>query len=300
MKYIINASQETKGELFNLGSMLLWGMMPVLIRSSSGIVPPLFFSGSSIFLAGLVCLCVLIVQKKTGELLCAAAFRDMMISTLIISVLFYGVLFFAGQKTSAGNIAIIGQSEVVWTFMFFTVFGFEKLTLKKTLGAVVVVLGVLMIVIKSFSGNFVVWDLLLFIIFAITPLGNYFQKKALRRVSSITQLCFRSLVGGALSLIASLAFEQGGFSLISVPATIVLVLLNGVLALGLSKVLFLESLKRLEVSKTIAMGAAAPAVTMTAAYFILNEKPDILQLLGLVLVVSGISIMITKSRSIRF
>ncbi|HRX15433.1 MAG TPA: DMT family transporter [Spirochaetota bacterium] len=299
MNHMKNLSQETIGEVFNLGAMLLWGMMPVLVRSSSGIVPPLFFSGSSIFLAGLVCFFVLMVQKKIGEIFCAAAFRDMMMSTLIISVLFYGVLFFAGQKTSAGNIAIIGQSEVVWTFMFFTLLGFEKLTLKKTLGAAVVVCGVLMIVIKSFSGDFVVWDFVLLLVFAITPLGNYFQKRALKRVSSITQLCFRSLVGGSLSLIASLIFERGHFTEASAVPIVVLVLLNGILALGLSKIMFLESLKRLEVSKTIAMGAAAPAVTMTAAYFILNEKPDILQLLGLALVVLGILVMINKSRSIR-
>ncbi|MBN2435763.1 MAG: EamA family transporter [Spirochaetes bacterium] len=67
MNHIKNLSQETIGEVFNLGAMLLWGMMPVLVRSSSGIVPPLFFSGSSIFLAGLVCLFVLMVKKKSAN-----------------------------------------------------------------------------------------------------------------------------------------------------------------------------------------------------------------------------------------
>ncbi|MDA3898952.1 MAG: DMT family transporter [Spirochaetes bacterium] len=299
LKWFRGLSTEKKGELFIGVSLLLWGMMPVLVRSSANVLPPLFFAGSSIFIAGIVCLLVLVVSGKTAELICKTAFRDMLFSTLIISVLFYGVLFWAGQKTRAGNIAILNQSEVIWTFLFFTLLGFEKVTTRKIAGTFFVLVGVSLIVLRNFSGAFVSWDLFLVLIFTITPVGNYFQKRALTRVSSITQLCFRSLLGGFFLLSMSVLFEKEQLSHGSPVFIVSLIALNGLLALGVSKILFLESLKRLEVSKTIALGTAAPAVTMIAAYFILDEIPEITQLLGLACVMTGILIMVWNSGAAR-
>ena len=61
--------------------------------------------------------------------------------------------------------------------------------------------------------------------------------------------------------------------------------------MGLSKVMFLESIRRLGVVLTITLGATAPVFTLVVSYFWFGDVPTWLQLGGFGLCVLGVGIV---------
>jgi len=128
------------------------------------------------------------------------------------------------------------------------------------------------------------------------PLANYFMQKARKAVSAETLLLVRSLLSlpflVALALVLEEPMEPGG-----VTGAIPYLLINGVLLLGLSKILWIEAIHRISVTKAAAMTALGPAFTLAIAYFVLGETPGFWQLVGVVPVLLGGVLITRKSQN---
>ena len=67
----------------------------------------------------------------------------------------------------------------------------------------------------------------------------------------------------------------------------------------LSKLLWYEGLKRIDVSKAIAMSTGTfPALSLILAVVFLHEIPSAYQLSGLVIVVAGAYILLSKAQKV--
>lgn len=129
--------------------------------------------------------------------------------------------------------------------------------------------------LKGFSGG----EPLILLASFIAPLGNYFQKRARKKVSSEYILFIRSLVSAVVIILLSLIL-QDSFSYTDIGGSFIFLLINGLFLLGFSKILWVEGIHRISITKANALSSMSPLVTLLFAWILLQQSPTIWQLLS--------------------
>ncbi len=289
-------SRERSGELFIFSEAIFWGAFPVVSVLMGRFLPPLFAVAWSTFFAAIFFAGLLTIQKKWKEILVREAWRPIFFATILIAVIYFALFFIGLRHTSAGNAAIISQMEIWFSFIFFSlILQKEKYSPVAFFGAALMFAGVLLVL---FSGKFEInrGDLLILLAAVFSPVGNYFQQVARKKVSAVTLLFVRSFVGAAFLFLLAGFFEtnlprdfSGAFPFL---------MINGLLLFGFSKILWIEGIHRLSVAKVVSLNAFAPVFTLVYAFFFLQEIPTGWQLAGLLPILFG-AILITRNNFLR-
>ena len=217
----------------------------------------------------------------------------MLMNAFVLGILFY-VLFFLGLKsTSAGNAAIIGLTEILSSFLLFGfILHIEKYTKIAFLGAAFLILGTFFVLFqKGFHLN--LGDILILVAFIIAPIGNYYQQKSRKLVSSETILFVRILVSTIALFIISIFIEPIPSSA-AVISQLPLLIFIGVGIMGVAKLLWIEGIHRIPVAKAVSINAVSPAFTLAIAFFVLNEVPSWWQILGFIPMFFGAYLILNK------
>ena len=69
------------------------------------------------------------------------------------------------------------------------------------------------------------------------------------------------------------------------------ILLNGFLILGFSKILWIEGINLMSVTKALAINSMSPFFTIIFAYLLIGESPTLIQLLSLPLLIIGVFLL---------
>ena len=129
-------------------------------------------------------------------------------------------------------------------------------------------------------------DLLILIAAAIAPFANLYQKRARNYCSSETILGFRTVVG--LPFIALLAwYFEPAVSYENFLLALPSLLFIGILIYVVSKIMWIEALHRISITKVSAMMGLVPMMTLFFAYLYLDEVPQLRQILGIIPVLLG-------------
>ena len=276
--------EERKGEIYMLLLSLIESWFPILSLFSIPLIGAIYSYTFAIVIATVIFLSLLVYQKKVPELFQKNALKDLLLTTLFINLLF--VLIFIGlQYTTAGNMAVIIFLQLLFAYLYFNLFGSDTLSPMHTAGAAVMGVGALTVLVPD-DLSFNRGDLIILIAAAIAPFANLYQKRARSYVSSETILAFRNVV--ALPVIFALAylFEPVPTAENLIKATPYLLII-GFLVFGLAKVLWIEALHRISITKVSAMLALPPIFTLIFAYFTLDEVPGIRQVLGIIPILIG-------------
>ncbi len=277
-------TKEREGELYMIALALLESWFPILSIVAIEHIGALHTYAFSLFVSLFFFLFIMIKKNLFVELQNRAAYRDLLLTSFWITVLFIFV-FLGMQYTTAGNMAVIIFLQVLFAYLYFNVFGNEKMETMHTVGAVVMGVGALFIL---FPKELVLnrGDVLIMIGAAIAPIANYYSKRTRTHCSSETILGFRTMVAlPVISLFAwvfepSICFED-------VRASLPFVLLIGLMVFGLSKIFWMEALHRVSITKISAMMAMVPMLTLFFAYLYLGEVPTARQLFGVIPVLLG-------------
>jgi drug/metabolite transporter (DMT)-like permease len=170
----------------------------------------------------------------------------------------------------------------------------EPFPLEHKIGAGCMVLGAVIILGKSYGG-FVFGDLFILAATFFAPFGNMFSQKCREIASSETILFLRSFFSGcALLGIAVILGEHTvmdkAFSVLPV------LLLNGVVIFGVSKLFWLEGIHRMPVTKAIIMQSMTPLLTLLFAWFLLSQAPTVWQLSSVVPLLLGVILLTGQFR----
>lgn len=287
-------SQETVGILFIISQVALYGLFPLVINTSVKLMPPILFAGLSITLASIFLFIYTVVTKNLSQIFNKKALLYMLGVTLLIIIL-PSIFIFLGTKVTSGiNTTILLQTEVFFTFIFVGLFFHEKITVKRVIGALIIVIGTTVIL---YNGTFVFnWgDLLIIAGVFFYPFGNMAAKKALQIVPSTVILFFRSFLGGISLIIISILFENSLYFIVpSIQNYILFIALNGVVIMFISKVLWYEGLKRIDITKAIPIAMSFPAFSILFLYIFVQEMPTIYQWSGLLLTMIGVGLVTYK------
>ena len=283
-------TKEREGEVLMLGLALLESWFPILSIVSMSYIGALHTYTYSLIIA-LVFFIALMYKKDTfKELKNKDAYKDLLLTSFWITSLFL-LVFIGIQYTTAGNMAVIIFLQLLFSFLYFNIIGKEKIDTLHLIGAIIMAIGALIILIPD-NLVFNKGDLFILAASAMAPFANLYQKRARKHCSSVTILGFRTVVG--LPFVALLAwYFEPAVSYEQFSSALPYLLFIGIIIYVISKIMWIEALHRISITKVSAMLGLVPAMTLLFAYLYLNEVPDLRQILGVIPILIG-GYMLTK------
>lgn len=270
-----NLSETRTGEISILSSAILNSLFPIITILSYNNLAPV----SSLAWATLISLfffaVVSSVRSSWTNILKKEIFLPLVAATVIIGVAFYVLFFFGLKHTSAGNAGIITTFQILSTFLFFNIWRKEFIDKKHLLGAVFMFVSAVIILSPNFT-SVRIGDFLILTAMCIAPLGNFFQKKLRTMINSEQILFFRTLI--AAPILFLLAYFLGEPARLPTGTTWIFLLINGLILFGFNKILWIESIHRIGVTKSISLSSISPVFTLLFAFIILKDTPTFLQL----------------------
>lgn len=287
-------SPQREGELFIGMGTILWSLFPIVTVLSFSSLPPLLSLSGSSFFAALFFGTVVVIKKEWGQLRNRKALGDILLATLILGVLYY-VFYFSGlRSTSPGNASIIALTEIFFSFVFFHVWNKEWIPPKHVVGALLMVCGAGIVLYPNIHGIHI-GDMLIVSASLIAPLGNFFQRRARLTVSSSTILFIRSLIAGIFTFILASLFHQSA-SILQLNSSMIFLAINGLIILGFSKLLWVEAIHRISVTKGNALSAISPLLTLLFAWIFLHQHATHYQLLSIIPMIIGVRLLSAKEK----
>jgi drug/metabolite transporter (DMT)-like permease len=284
-------SPQKQGVLFLSGESLLWSLFPIVTAVTVQTVPPVWAAGLATLVAAVFFAVTLTLQGRWKEIH-ADAWGYLVLAVLFIGVGYMGLLFIGLRYTSAGNVSLLALMEIFFAFLILSVIlRWEPIRPRNVIGAVLMCAGAA-VILDPRGLSFNIGDLLILIAVMLPPLGNHYQKLARRHVSSSFILFFRSLGSAVVLIVLGLAFEPLP-SLEGFQASLPLILVNGLLLLGLSKIFWIEALHRLDVTQAVLIVPVRPALTLLFAWMLLGDAPTTPQLVALVPLAMGV-VLVTR------
>lgn len=286
---------ERKGEFYILSEALIWGLFPVItVLSFSGLQPLValtWTTGISIFFFAFV----MQVRGRWHELKNRELWKYAAFITLFIGVGVYGFYYTGLQTTSPGNAALLGLFELAFSYFLFNIIRKEPFPAQNIAGAAFMLIGALLVLGKNLTSP-TPGDFLILAASACAPLGNMFQQKARAIVSSESVMFARTLLSTiAMIPVALLLGETFSFP----PASsLPFLVVNAIFVFGVSKLLWVEGIHHISVTKANVLQSLNPLVTLAGAWLILSQAPTVWQLASIVPFSIGVFFLTRRPKAV--
>ncbi len=288
----INLNKEREGEIIILVGALIWSFFPIITKLTYSNIHPFLSLSISTFFATIFFAVIISFRGKWQDLKNKSARFDILMATFIVGILFYGLIFWGISLTKAGNAAIIMLMEIFFSYLFFNVWKKESFRKEYLIGIILMAIGALIVLFpKDFA--FRTGDIIILFATMIPPLGNYFQRRARKKVCTECLLFVRSFITAIFMILISLSFFQLP-SINDIQSSLIFLVINGIFIFGLAKIAWVEAIHRISVTKCLALNSISPFFTLIFAYYILTELPTLWQIVGLIPMIIGIYFLTFK------
>ncbi len=284
-------TKEREGEFYAFLLGILESWFPILTIWAIAYVGAIHTYAYAIVVAILFFLILAWKHGTLGRLLDKNARKDLLLTALFITLLFL-FIYIGLRYTTAGNMSLIIFLQLFFAYLYFNVLGREKMVPVHTFGALLMGIGALIVLYPEEFGGLNIGDALILLAAAIAPIANYYQQRARLYVPSETILLFRYLFALPLLLLFAHLFEPEP-TLEKLYKALPWILASGLLVMGVAKILWVEALHRISITKLSAMTALIPLFTMIFAYLFLQEIPTPRQMLGVPFILLG-GLLITR------
>lgn len=282
-------SEHRLGDFYVYLSSILWAIFPIITVLTYSTLEPLPSLALSTFFATLFFVVIVTIRKKWHEVWNIPALRDIFYVTMFIGVGFYVFIFMALKYTSAGNVSLVALLEILFSYIFFSVWKKEEYTLRHIGGSLLMIAGAVIVLLPN-ATTFNIGDFFVVIATMLAPIGNYFQRRARKQVSSETIMLVRSTLTVPIILVLALVLGQA-LRVSDAMGSLWFLLVNGILLLGLSKILWIEAIHRVSITRANALSSISPALTLLFAYLFLGQPPTMFQLTSFVPLVAGLYLL---------
>ena len=263
-----------------------------------GSVEPLYMAAFLYLGAGLGRLGMWLLRTKPKARVFAPIEKDekpYMLGMVLLDILAPALLMFGLRSTLAANASLLNNFEIVATSLIALILFKEAISRRLWIGIVLVTLASVLLSLESFS-TFRISSGSLLILAASTAWGleNNFTRKLSNRTSSDIVI-IKGIGSGFGSLILALltreAFPQVGF--------ILLTMLLGFVAYGLSINYYVKAQMQLGAAKTSAYYAVAPFLGVIFSFLIFQTLPLPTFWVGLILMAAATWFLVTDTISIQ-
>ncbi len=282
-------TEQRKGESIILAQTFIWGFFPIVTILTYAKLSGLASLSWSIVFAAIFFGIIVLLRKKVKELANLQLWKYALAIAFFNGLMYYGLVFVGLTKTTAGNSSIVALFEILTSFIFFHIIRKDHVSKEHTLGAGLMVLGALIVLWPNFT-HFNVGDILILAATFFTPMGNSAQQKARKIASSETILFARSILTFPIVFGLSAILGQHT-SFADVRSSLLFLLINGAIIFGVSKIMWLEGIHRIAVTKALALSSVSPLFTLIFAWLLLHQTPNAWQLASLIPMVFGVFLL---------
>jgi drug/metabolite transporter (DMT)-like permease len=208
-------------------------------------------------------------------------------------------LYFAGlQSTSATDATLLANGEIAFTVLIAITFLKEKLRLLGYIAILFVFIGLFIIttdlhlssslfITKNYYGDLLILSSTIF-----WAIDNSISKLAIQRIGVAKAAQLKSLIGGSVLLLISLAVLGTDSLLNSIlsatPRVLFSIVLLGTASFGASLYFFLQTIKRLGAVRAILLLSLSSVFGVIFAVLFLGENVSIFQVIAAVIILVGI------------
>jgi len=290
---MIKHKEEKKGEFYIIIEVVLHAFFPVAAKFGTSHIAPIQLLAYVTLISSLMFTVITFKNKQFNQLLNKRVAGWLLLYTLSLAVIPYGIIFYATQFTSAINTALLTQSEAIFAAILAWLILKEKIQFKKAMGIFLILFANIVVL---YDGNLALnmADIAMFIAPLSFVFGNMIAKKLQAEgIGWSPILLFRTVIGGIILLIAAHFME--GLQIPSSNLWLYLIFFSFFVQ-GLAKICWQIALHRMDVSKATAIGMTYPVISVAIAYFWLQEVPSAYQWLGVVFTAIGI-VLLMKTTS---
>jgi len=281
-------------ELGLLVMALIWGINFPFIKTSLVELPPLAFNGLRFPLAALT---VFLALRLRGGVSWPEKedWPRLVVLGVLGNMVYQGFFIFGMNATFAGNASILLATTPVWTLAFSTLRGHENPGALVWFGILATLSGMSLVVLGGgiaigIQSSTLKGDLLMIgaaITWSAYSVGS---RGMVQKYGSLPVTAWTLWVGSLGLVILGLpSLLQTPFEQVS-PFAWFGVGYAGILAIGLAYVLWYRGVQRIGNSRTAAYVNLTPVVALAVAWLWLGEIPQPLQLLGAVVVLTGLAL----------
>ena len=284
-------NKNLKGTLYVVVAAIFNSLLPVMSNPKSSVLSPFWIVAIGSFISLFLFLGIFLGRGRLIELKQKKALYLSCLAGLIIGFLFNGLFYIGTYYTSPQNASIIVTFDVLVAMIMLRKVSTEKITTREVCGGILMLFsGVALFLPQSFKVS--PGDIILLFACTLTPAGNLIMKKARYVISAETILLIRTIVSSfCLALTAWIV--SGVPESHEIYDSILLLVTNGILVLGLSKLFFLEGINLIPISKASSIMSSSPVLTFIFAWLFLNDYPDWNQLIALPVCLSGFLLIIS-------
>lgn len=293
MSFSLLGNPQRTGYVCAILAMVMFGSVSTLAKPLVSSVNP-FLLSSVIYLISAITLTPLTIKSpiKTSS---KKDYLLILVVSLCGAVIAPSLYFVGLNHASASDAALLSNGEGLFTVLLAMLIFKERV---KKLGYVAIPM--------IFVGLFIVStdlqisaipeihfeDMLIIIAMGFWAVDNNLSRVLTKRLDIARIAQIKSLIGGLLLLVISilvvnvpLSFDQ---------SQIIPILLLGVFGFALSLYFFLQALKRIDTIRTVMIFSLSPVVGMVAAYFVLSESIDRLQVFAAIIMIFGVYLLNRK------
>jgi drug/metabolite transporter (DMT)-like permease len=278
---------EQRAYVYVIAQALLWSFAPIIGILTIKVIPPILALSLMTGIALLFFTSIAWYRGTLAKIRLDQGFFEAVVAAVLLATTF-SLIFLGLQYTTAGNAGIISRAEFFFSLIFFNLIRREPLTSRDLLGGFLMISGAAIVFLPDVLINASInkGDALILLANVVAPFINFFQRKARETTKSEIVLLVRTLVGFPVML--ALAFYLGESTTAgAIFSVLPLLVFGGVLVFGFSKILWVEAIHRVSITKGNALASVAPVATLAFAYIILNEVPTMVQLLSLIPLFAG-------------
>jgi len=280
-----------------LGACFLWAVSFVATKIALEVVPPLTVVSLRLLIASACFLSIL----ATGGRWRAAANRTTLLKLLGLSLfgagLHYGFQTVGLQTTNASNASVYVATGPITILLLAVVFLGEKLNIRKILGIVIAIAGILVVVGLDTLAAFelrgdLIGDLLVFASIVMWGCFTVFGKRITDKLGALTVTAAVTLIGAVwMTPLGWLEMQRTGFSLTDLtPTAWAAVIYLGAACNFLAVLLYFTALQKTESQKVGVYLYSIPPMTAVAAAMFLGEPITLGLVVGTVLVIAGVAL----------
>lgn len=265
------------------------GISPVAGKYAVGVISPalLVFLGT---LIGVLYFTPWITKnKKWGELLAPETRWKFLFIGTFGTALPFTISLIALHYTTAGNAAILQQSELFYSLLFSAVFLREFPSKAQLAGSALIVAGVLIILVKEQYTPRWTGDLLIVGSTWMLQAGSTVAKKLPKNLDHRVISMARNLFAlPALVLILGVMWLlKENFTLIPNAQMFSVLAYTGIFKYGLAMVVWYKAIRALDLSKVTAIYLSYPILSLLISAVLGLETPTVYQLIGLAVTFAG-------------
>ena len=282
-------NETQKGNIYIISEMILWSLFPIIsLLGLKGLPSIVSLFWVNVF-AMMFFLGIMIFRRKMADFKNKQAWYYTFVSVILIHIIFYGLYFYALDKTTPTNASIIALFEIVPTYIFFQVIKKEHFLKKHILGIIFAVTGALIVLLPK-AGHINYGDFIILIAVFFPPVGNWCSQQSRKIISTEATLFMRHFVAIPFLFILAILFKTP-VNHFEINNVIGWLLLNGILIFGLSKIFWLEAIHRMSVTKALAINALNPIFTVFFSWLLIKDLPTVVQIFSIPFLIISILLL---------